>query len=54
MDKVISNSDLSKLKVYSYRELFNNTTNNDTILIFEPNSFHHECTPGYVKYFLDL
>jgi len=54
MNKVISNSELSKLKVYSYRELFNNTINNDTILIFEPNSFHHECTPGYVKYFLNL
>jgi len=23
-------------------------------LIFEPNIFHHECTPGYTKYFIDL
>lgn len=27
---------------------------NNTVLIFEPEFFHHECTPGYTKYFLDL
>ena len=24
------------------------------VLIFEPASYHQECTPGYTKYFLDL
>ncbi len=23
-------------------------------MIFEPNSFHYECTPGYAKYFIEL
>ena len=27
---------------------------NNTVLIFESEFFHHECTPGYTKYFLDL
>ena len=27
---------------------------NNTILIFEPNKYHHECLPGYSKYFIDL
>lgn len=25
-----------------------------SVLYFEPNPYHHECTPGYVKYFTDL
>ncbi len=25
-----------------------------TIAIFEPNPYHHECMPGYAKYFTDL
>ena len=35
-------------------DLLNCNIKNNTVLIFEPESFHHECTPGYTKYFLDL
>jgi hypothetical protein len=43
------------LKVASFYELFNkNETLNKRVLIFEPNSHHYECTPGFTKYFLDL
>ena len=34
--------------------LLNSNIKNNTILIFETEFFHHECTPGYTKYFLDL
>ena len=44
----------NSLKIASFREMFNCTTKKETILIFEPNIFHHECTPGYSKYFIDL
>lgn len=26
----------------------------NTVAIFEPNGYHHECMPGYAKYFVDL
>ncbi len=29
-------------------------TKENTVLLFEPNNYHHECLPGYAKYFLDL
>ena len=35
-------------------DLLNYKVKNNTILIFEPAYYHHECTPGYTKYFLDL
>ena len=44
----------NKIKFLSFYEIFNNTIENKTILIFEPNPYHHECTPGYSKYFIDL
>ena len=34
--------------------LLNCNIKNNTVLIFESEFFHHECTPGYTKYFLDL
>ena len=34
--------------------LLNFNITNNTVLIFEPAEYHHECTPGYTKYFLDL
>ena len=34
--------------------LLNCNIKNNTVLIFEPAFYHHECTPGYTKYFLDL
>ena len=47
-------SNKNKLNVIKFNEIYNNTIENGTVLIFEPNLFHHECTPGYAKYFLDL
>ena len=34
--------------------LLNFNITNNIVLIFEPAEYHHECTPGYTKYFLDL
>jgi len=34
--------------------LNSNIIKNNTVLIFEPAFYHHECTPGYTKNFLDL
>jgi hypothetical protein len=34
--------------------LLNSSIKSNTVLIFEPAFYHHECTPGYTKYFLDL
>ena len=42
------------LAKYSVSNLLNFNITNNTILIFEPAEYHHECTPGYTKYFLDL
>ena len=35
-------------------DLFNSNFKNNTVLIFEPNNYHYECTPGFAKYFVDL
>ena len=42
------------LAKYSVNNLLNFNITNNTVLIFEPAEYHHECTPGYTKYFLDL
>lgn len=43
------------LKVVSFYELFNKIEPiNKRVLIFEPNHYHYECTPGFTKYFVDL
>ena len=44
----------NNIKVESFNDLFRDNYKNNTILIFEPNNYHHECTPGYTKYFIDL
>lgn len=41
-------------KILSFKEIFNINIPNATVLIFEPNKHHHECIPGYTKYFIDL
>jgi len=51
-----------KLKKYNYRsnifdifnDFFDSEINEKSIIIFEPNKYHHECIPGYAKYFTDL
>ena len=35
-------------------DIFNSTIKKNTVLIIELNEFHHECTPGYAKYFIEL
>ena len=52
--KNLSNNKKNSIEVRSFNELFNITIKRNTILIFEPNKYHHECTPGYTKYFIDL
>ena len=43
------------LKSEHFYEIFKKDyIKNNTILIFEPNTYHHECIPGYSKYFIDL
>ena len=48
-----SNNKNNFTQTYFY-ELFNTTIESRRILIFEPYYYHHECTPGYTKYFIDL
>ena len=52
--KNLSNNKKNSIEVRPFNELFNITIKRNTILIFEPNKYHHECTPGYTKYFIDL
>ena len=42
------------LKINPFYDLFNSTIRQNTILVFEPNYYHYECTPGYSKYLVDL
>lgn len=42
------------LAIISFDDIFNISIKTNTILIIELNEFHHECTPGYAKYFIDL
>ena len=44
-------------QTYNYSELFNSTNlaiKKKSILLFELNAHHFECSPGYIKYFIDL
>lgn len=56
----IKNSEISVLalqkgiKFSNLINLLNISIKNNTILIFEPNNYHYECTPGYSKYFIDI
>ena len=42
------------IETKSFKELFNSNIKKHSILIFEPNKYHHECSPGFSKYFIDL
>ena len=48
------NKETISLKIKPFYELFNITIQKNIILIIEPNIYHHECTPGYSKYFIEL
>jgi len=51
---IINFSKKNNLRIMPFYQLFNNSISKKTILIFEPNNFHHECLPGYTKYFIEL
>ena len=42
------------IKIFNINQFFTTKIKRNSILIFEKNNFHYECTPGFVKYFLDL
>jgi hypothetical protein len=56
LPKPISSSFKKSVHLHSKSviDLLNCSIKNNTILIFEQEFFHQECTPGYTKYFLDL
>jgi len=56
LTKAISSSFLKSPHHHSNNisNLLNCNIKHNTVLIFEPAFYHHECTPGYTKYFLDL
>ena len=43
-----------QIEIFNIKQFFNTTIKSNSILIFEKNSYHYECTPGFTKYFLDL
>ena len=45
---------INQIRIFNIKQFFNNTIRTNSILIFEKNNFHYECTPGFTKYFLDL
>ena len=45
---------INKIEIFNIKQFFNTTIKTKSILIFEKNNFHYECTPGFTKYFLDL
>ena len=52
---ILKENFLLKTRLRPFKDLFNKKSKkNNTILIFEPNKFHHECLPGYSKYFIEL
>ena len=56
LTKTISSSSLKSINHHfnNINDLLNCNIKHNTVLIFEPAFYHHECTPGYTKYFLDL
>ena len=42
------------IEIFDINQFFNTKIRTKSILIFEKNNFHYECTPGFAKYFLDL
>ena len=45
---------INQIEIFNINQFFNTKIRTNSILIFESNNFHYECTPGFVKYFLDL
>lgn len=45
---------INKIEIFNIKQFFNATIRTNSILIFENNNYHYECTTGFTKYFLDL
>ena len=45
---------INEIEVFKIQQFFTTKIRTNSILLFEKNYFHYECTPGFVKYFLDL
>jgi len=45
---------INQIEIFNIKQFFNITIRTNSILIFEKNHYHYECTPGFTKYFLDL
>jgi len=43
-----------KLITYDFNDFLKNSIRTNSTFIFEYNKYHHECIPGFVKYFEDL
>jgi len=43
-----------KLTIYNFNDFLNNSIRTNSTFIFEYNKYHHECIPGFVRYFEDL
>jgi len=44
----------SNISLNTFDDFLSSSPPSNTVLIFEPNNYHHECLPGYAKYFVDL
>ena len=45
---------VNHFEIFNINQFFNIRIRKNSILIFENNDFHYECTPGFTKYFIDL
>lgn len=45
---------ISNLFCGNLEDFISKKVQDNTVLLFEENSYHHECIPGYAKYFLSL
>jgi len=53
MLKVV-NCKTGKSETNDFESFFHCNLSPRSVVIFEPNPYHHECIPGYAKYFTDL
>ena len=47
-------NEINQIEIFNITQFFNTIIRNNSVLIFEKNNMHYECTPGFTKYFLDL
>lgn len=51
---IINRSNILLNDYVKINEFCNSKIDGKSAVIFEPNCYHHECLPGYIKYFTDL